>query len=151
MELIPFMEEALHEAELAYSENEVPVGAVLVRNSEVIARAHNTCLQTKDPTAHAEMLVIREGIKKSESLADCTLFVTLEPCAMCAGAPLNARIGMIVFGAFEPRTGACGSVCDLTDHFFVQSCLTVGGIMERECASLLTRFFEERREKETKS
>lgn len=151
MELHPgdgaYMALALKEAELAAKAGEVPVGAVLVRNGEVIAAAHNRVEEWGDPTAHAEMLAIREGAKKlgSRELSACTLYVTLEPCAMCAGAIVSARLKKVVFGAFEPRTGCCGSVFDLLDRAFLHTVPAVGGVMEAECAALPSRFFAEKR------
>ena len=138
---------ALEEAALAAHEDEVPVGAVLVRNGQLIARAHNRVEQTGDPTAHAEMLALREGARLlgNGRLSDCTLYVTLEPCAMCAGAAVNARLGRVVFGAHEEQTGCCGSVLDLTDHMFLCSVESCGGMLEDRCASLLAAYFSQKR------
>lgn len=138
---------ALEEAKLAFAAGEVPVGAVLVSEGEIIVRTHNRVEEWGDPTAHAEMLAIREGAQKigTKRLSECTLYVTLEPCAMCSGAIVNARLKKTVFGAFEPRTGCCGSVFDLLDHAFLSSVPAVGGVMEEECAALPGRFFAEKR------
>lgn len=133
---------ALEQARIAFSMGEVPVGAVLVSEDTVIASAHNLCVSKCDPTAHAELLAIQEGVKKLGLLNECTLFVTLEPCAMCAGAIVNAQVGRLVYGAFDPKEGCCGSLIDLTDHWFSHSCPTVGGILEKECSELLTSFFK---------
>ena len=141
-----FMRMALEEAQRAYELDEVPVGAVLVMRGKVIARAHNLCVAASDPTAHAEMLALREAAREEGGrLAGSTLYVTLEPCAMCAGAAINARVSRIVFGAFDSRAGCCGSVADITDGWFLHSIEAVGGVLEEECASLLQAFFEEKR------
>ena len=137
---------ALAEAVLAAGEGEVPVGAVLVREGAVIARNHNRCEQAEDPTAHAELLCIREAAARlGGRLTGCTLYVTMEPCAMCAGAAVNARLTRLVFGAFDERAGCCGSVLALTEGCFLHSVETWGGVRERECAALLTAFFEAKR------
>ncbi|MBE5784661.1 MAG: nucleoside deaminase [Clostridiales bacterium] len=142
-----FMALALAEAEHAAAAGEVPVGAVLVYCGTVIACTRNRVEEWGDPTAHAEMLAIREGAKKlgARRLSDCILYVTLEPCAMCSGAIVNARLKKVVFGAFEPRTGCCGSVFDLLDHAFLSSVPAVGGVMEEECGALLASFFSDKR------
>ena len=138
-----YMRLALEEARLAFDEGEVPVGAVLVRNGEVIARAHNRVEQTGDATAHAELLCLREAMERlGPRLTDCTLFVTLEPCAMCAGACVNAKLTRLVYGAFDEAAGCCGSKMDLTDHCFLHSVETWGGILEPGCKQLLTSFFQ---------
>ena len=137
-----YMRLALEEARLAFDEGEVPVGAVLVRNGEVIARAHNRVEQTGDATAHAELLCLREAMERlGPRLTDCTLYVTLEPCAMCAGACVNAKLSRLVYGAFDEAAGCCGSKMDLTDHCFLHSVETWGGILEPDCKALLTDFF----------
>ena len=134
---------ALEEARLAFDEGEVPVGAVLVRNGKVIARAHNRVEQTGDATAHAELLCLREAMERlGPRLTDCTLYVTLEPCAMCAGACVNAKLSQLVYGAFDEAAGCCGTKMDLTDHCFLHSVETWGGIMEPDCKALLTDFFQ---------
>ena len=142
-----FMGIALGEARLAAAEGEVPVGAVLVRDGQVIAKAHNRVEQTGDPTAHAELICLRRAAAAEGSwrMGDCTLYVTLEPCAMCAGALVNARLGRLVFGAYEPHTGCCGSVFDLVDHAFLHTVPTVGGLMEEECSAVLSAFFAQKR------
>ena len=140
------MELALEQARLAFAQDEVPVGAVLVRNGQVVAAAHNLCHQHHDPTAHAEMLCIRQGAQKYNGrLTDCTLYVTMEPCAMCIGAAVNAKLSRLVFGAFDERAGCCGSVLDLSEGCFLYDVEVWGGILEKECAALLTRFFEKKR------
>ena len=138
-----FMREALEEAMLAASEGEVPVGAVLVQDGEIVARAHNLCEQTRDATAHAELLCLRRGMDLlGARLTDCTLFVTLEPCAMCAGACVNAKLTRLVFGAFDETAGCCGTRMDLTDHCFLHSVETWGGVLEADCKALLSSFFQ---------
>ena len=134
---------ALEEARLAFDEGEVPVGAVLVSHGEVVARAHNRVEQTGDATAHAELLCLREAMERlGPRLTDCTLFVTLEPCAMCAGACINAKLSQLVYGAFDEAAGCCGSKMDLTDHCFLHSVETWGGILEPDCKALLSNFFQ---------
>ena len=142
-EMERYMRLALEEARLAFDAGEVPVGAVLVCNSEIIVRAHNLVEQTQDATAHAELLCLQEGMaKRGPRLGDCTLYVTLEPCAMCAGACVNAKLGRIVFGAFDEVAGCCGSKMDLTDKCFLHSVEVWGGILEADCKALLSNFFQ---------
>ena len=134
---------ALEEAKLAYDAGEVPVGAVLVCGGEIVARAHNRVERDHDATQHAELICLREAMAlRGNRLADCTLYVTLEPCAMCAGACVNAKLGRLVFGAFDDVAGCCGSRMDLTDRCFLHSVETWGGILEDDCKALLTRFFQ---------
>ena len=138
---------ALSEAETAFKENEVPVGAVLVRGGKILAHDHNRCMQRGDYTAHAEMLCMQAVSPRFHGRLDgCELIVTLEPCAMCIGAAVNAKISRIVFGAYDPRSGCCGSVFNLADHCFLYTVETEGGLMQEECAALLSRFFRIRRE-----
>jgi len=133
---------ALEEAELAFRQGEVPVGAVLVKDGEIVARAHNECEQRGDATAHAELLCLRRGMETlGLRLTGCTLYATLEPCAMCAGACVNAKLTRLVFGAFDETAGCCGSVMDLTDHCFLHSVEVWGGVLEADCKALLTAFF----------
>lgn len=147
-----FMREAKKEAELAYLEGEVPVGAVLVRNGEVIARAHNTREASFSATAHAETVAIESAceVMRSWRLSDTTLYVTLEPCPMCAGAIVNARISRVVFGAYDASMGAMGSVLNLVRYPLPFTPTVTGGLLEQECAALLTRFFEEQRRNKSK-
>ena len=143
IEMEQYMRLALEEAKLAADRGEVPVGAVLVRNGEVIARAHNLVEQTHDATAHAELICLREGLAMCGGrLSDCTLYVTLEPCAMCAGACVNAKLKRLVFVAFDVVAGCCGSKMDLTDHCFLHSVEVWGGVCEPDCKALLTQFFQ---------
>ena len=142
-EMERYMRLALEEARLAFDAGEVPVGAVLVCGDEVIARAHNRVEMDADATAHAELLCLRQGMAtRGLRLGDCTLYVTLEPCAMCAGACVNAKLGRVVFGAFDEVAGCCGSKMDLTDKCFLHSVEVWGGILEKDCKSLLTNFFQ---------
>lgn len=141
-----FMREAIQEASLAAGE--VPVGAVIVREGKIIARAHNE-RETGGPFAHAEMLAMERAyqVLNRRRLHGCTLYVTLEPCPMCAGAMLMAEIDQCIFGAFDARQGCCGSIYALPeDPAFYRSVRCAGGVMEAECAALLQRFFRDRRE-----
>ena len=140
-----WMEEALAEARLALAEDEVPVGAVVVKEGKIVARAHNLSRQRNDPTNHAELLAPQAAQQKLGSLSGCTLYVTMEPCAMCAGAMVLLKLPRLVFGAFDERCGCTGSRVDLTDHWFYHSVETWGGILEQECAALLTDFFQRKR------
>ena len=139
-----WMELALKEARLAAEIGEVPVGAVIVRGGEVIAKAHNLCEANRCATAHAELLAIEEASRKLGSwrLSDCTLYVTLEPCPMCTGALINARIPKIVFGAKDPRAGACGSLINLLTYPLEMHPDVVSGVMQSESLELLRAFFE---------
>ena len=137
---------AVAEAEKALLENEVPVGAVVVLDGEVISSAHNMSIGLHDMTAHAELLAMQQAAKQLNGRLDqCVLFVTLEPCAMCAGAAMNLRLNRIVFGAYDEVNGCCGSKADLTDHWFGHSIETIGGILEDECSSILSSFFQKKR------
>ena len=143
-----FMERALALARLAAAREEVPVGAVLVLEDRIVAEAHNEIVARRDPTAHAEMLVIRAAAARqgNERLSGATLVVTLEPCAMCVYAMVLARIDRLVFGAADPKTGAAGSVMDLTRKIeFNHRLEVVGGVMSEESAALLREFFQRRR------
>ncbi len=138
------MKEALLEAQKAASEGEVPVGALLVCNGEVVARTHNLCETLHDATAHAECLAISEAGKRLGRwrLSDCTLYATLEPCPMCTSAAIHARIGRIVYGAHDARAGACGSVLNLPSYPLECSPECVGGVLEGACAQVLRDFFK---------
>ena len=147
----PFMQLALAQAQAAAAAGEVPVGAVLVRAGQVVATGRNTPLASLDPTAHAEMNALRAGASAvgNYRLGDCTLYVTLEPCAMCSGALLNARVGRVVFGAPEPKTGAAGSVVDLFGNPRLNHQTQVqGGVLAADCAHLLETFFQDKRAKQ---
>lgn len=139
---------ALDEARQALAEGEVPVGAVLTRDDEVLARTHNLREQTGDPTAHAEILALRAAARLTGDwrLSECTLYVTLEPCAMCAGAILNARLARVVFGAYDAQRGCCASVYRLTeDPAFNAFVPSVGGVLERECMAVMDEFLRAHR------
>ncbi|WP_404815204.1 tRNA adenosine(34) deaminase TadA [Candidatus Thioglobus autotrophicus] len=145
-----WMELAIQQAKLAKNIDEVPVGAVLVRDEKLIASAHNQPIINHDPTAHAEIQVLRAAGKKFNNyrLPDTTLYVTLEPCTMCLGAMIHARVSRVVFGAYDPKTGVCGSCQDLTaSACFNHTIETQGGILADECKDLLQRFFKNRRNK----
>ena len=142
------MEAALAEARFAAEAGEVPIGAVVVREGEIITRGQNRVLRDNDPTAHAEIVSIREAarILANYRLNGCSLFVTLEPCAMCAGAVIHARLDRVVFAAADPKTGACGSVLSVLNHPQLNHKMQVEqGIMADEAGELLRRFFRERR------
>lgn len=148
MEDAHFMQLALAEARAAALAGEVPVGAVLVRGGEVVATGRNAPLQEHDPTAHAEIAALRAGAQRlgNYRLGDCTLYVTLEPCAMCSGAMLHARLARVVFGAADPKTGAAGSVLDLFANPQLNHQTQVeGGVLAAECGALLEAFFQSRR------
>jgi tRNA(adenine34) deaminase len=145
------MREALQEAAIALALGEVPVGAVVVKGSEIIARAHNLTETSRDPTAHAEMLAIRGAARAVGAwrLEGTTLYVTLEPCPMCAGAIVEARIPLVVFGACDPRAGAAGSVMDVLGTVALNHRPEViQGVLGEECGEILKRFFRERRQTE---
>ena len=138
------MEAALRNAHTAVALGEVPVGAALVRQGTVIAAAHNETVARRDPTRHAEMLVITEGLRVlgTDRLTDCTLCVTLEPCAQCAGAIVLAKVGRVVFGAWDPKAGMAGSLHDLLRHPRLNHRPeVVAGVREAECGALLREFF----------
>ncbi|MCC7519639.1 MAG: nucleoside deaminase [Verrucomicrobiae bacterium] len=145
-----FMREALRQAQRAFARDEVPVGAVIVREGRVIARADNQVEELRDATAHAEILAITQA---SAALGDwrldgCTLYVTKEPCPMCAGALALARMARLVFGAPDPKSGGAGSVFSITRHPGLNHRVeTVGGVLREECAALLKRFFAAKRGK----
>ena len=139
---------ALAEARAALDHGDVPIGAVVVIGSQVIARRHNERERAQDPTAHAEILVLRDAasITGSWRLAGATVYVTVEPCAMCAGALVNARVDRVVFGAADLKAGACGSLYNLAaDPRLNHEFATLGGVRADECAQLLTEFFSARR------
>lgn len=142
------MRVALQEAEIAFRKGEVPVGAVLVRNGEIIAKAHNQRETSKDPTAHAEIIVLRNSSGENDNwrLIDATLYVTKEPCIMCAGAIINARLRRLVYGCRDEKGGAVESLYQiLSDRRLNHQVKVVSGILEEECAEILKKFFHERR------
>ena len=143
-----FMARALELARHAQSSGEVPVGAVIVKDNQIIAEGWNQPIVTHDPSAHAELLAMREAaqVLKNYRLIDTTLYVTLEPCAMCAGAMVHARVKRLVYAAADPRAGASGSVFNIVQHDALNHRMEVmGGVMESECATLLREFFRTRR------
>lgn len=142
------MRAALDEARAALEHDDVPVGAIVMQGGQVIAARHNERELTRDPTAHAEILALREAAEHVGHwrLDECTMFVTLEPCAMCAGAMVNARLGHLVFGATDPKAGAAGSTFDLTDGVVLNHRVPVtSGVLADECGRLLVDFFRRRR------
>ena len=143
-----FMKQALEQAQLAALAGEVPVGAILVRDGQVISKGFNKPITNHDPSAHAEMLALRQAALTEQNyrLPGTTLYVTLEPCTMCAGAILHARVDRIVYGAPDPKTGAAGSVMDVFSSKQINHQTIVnGGIMAEECGQLLKTFFKVRR------
>lgn len=150
-DLNDLMEQAFREAEKGFTKGEVPVGAILAGpDGNVVAKAHNQPIALKDPAAHAEILVLRAGgaFYRNYRITGATLVVTLEPCLMCMGAALNARISRLVFGAYDPKSGAAGSVYDLAaDHRLNHRIEVIPGVMENECRKLIQHFFHVRREK----
>ena len=145
-----YMLEALKEAKKAFDSDEVPVGAVVIWSGKIIGRAHNQIKMLKDPTAHAEMIAITQASAylKNERLLDCTMYVTIEPCTMCAGAMVLARIKRLVYGASDPKTGACGSVVNIANHKKFNHKVKIDkGILEEESSFLLKEFFKTKRQK----
>jgi tRNA(adenine34) deaminase len=139
---------AIREAQRGLQEGEVPIGALVVLDGRVVARAHNKPLQLADPTAHAEVLALRRAARKlgNYRLTGCSLYVTIEPCPMCAGAIVLARIRELVFGAHDPKAGACGSVLDIAAHPKLNHNVRVlGGVLAGDSALLMTEFFRARR------
>lgn len=143
------MEEALKEAKKAYGKDEVPVGAVIVKDGKIIARAHNLRETKKMSTAHAEILAIEKASKKLESwrLIDCDMYVTLEPCTMCMGAIISSRINNLFIGALDPKTGACGSFIDLNKYKYNHNVNIITGILKNKCEYILKDFFKNLRRK----
>ena len=141
---ILMMREAINEANAAAALGEVPIGAVIAQNGVIIARGHNLRETDKHALAHAEIVAINEACKKLGGwrLPNCTLYVTLEPCPMCAGAIINSRIDRVVFGAFDPKAGSLGSLIDLSKVPYNHSPQLCGGVLQEECADLLKNFFK---------
>ena len=145
-----WMRLALAQAEAAFAAEEVPIGAVVVHGGRVVAEGYNQREQLKDPTAHAEMIAITQAAQALESwrLLDCTLYVTLEPCPMCAGAIVQARIPTVVYGAADPKAGACHTLFRITEDARLNHRATViGGVLQPECQAILREFFELQRAK----
>ena len=144
-----FMKKALKEAQKAVLEDEVPVGAIAVFEGKVIARAHNNRERTQNAINHAEMIVIQKACKKLSSwrLDGVTLYVTVEPCPMCMGAIINARIPRVVYGARDKKAGCCGTLYDLNEGKFNHVTSITQGVLEEECGGIIRRYFEEKRRK----
>ena len=143
-----YMKIALNLAQEAGENGEIPVGAIVVVNGEIVAQARNEKEMRGDATAHAEILALQRAAKEVGHwrLSDATMYVTLEPCSMCAGAMVQARLGNLVFGAYDPRTGAAGSVVDLLDHpAFNHRVMVKSGVLAEECGKILKEFFDTRR------
>ena len=143
-----WMQYAITEANIARDKGEVPVGSIIVQNNQIIAKAHNCPISKNDPTAHAEIEALRKAGKKllNYRLPKTTLYVTLEPCAMCLGAMIHARIERVVFGASDSKSGVCGSNMDLSSKsIFNHQILANGGVLEHECKNILHSFFKLRR------
>jgi tRNA(adenine34) deaminase len=147
---LDYLRAAITEAQNAEANGEVPVGAIVVHENKIIGRGQNRVLRESDPTAHAEIVALREAglALKNYRLEDCTLYATLEPCAMCAGAILHARIARLVYAAPDPKAGACGSVLSVMNHPQLNHKVeVVSGLLAEECGQMLTNFFLERRGK----
>jgi len=147
---ILFMKKALKEAKKAYDIAEIPIGAVIVKDDKIIARGYNKREKNNMATSHAEMIAIEKACKKLGTwrLSDCTLYVTLEPCPMCTGAVINARIPRVVFGASDIKSGACGGFCDLSKSNILNHIFDIEkGILEDECKDILNSFFKELRKR----
>ena len=153
MDDIHFMKEALKEAKKAFEKGEPPVGAVIVRDNEIIARGHNLRESLQDPTAHAEMMAIRAAAVRLRRwrLSDCDIYVTLEPCIMCAGAIVLARFNHLIYGAYDPKAGAVNSLMNLvSDKRFNHQVGVESGVLAEECGALLRDFFSSRRKSRSK-
>jgi tRNA(adenine34) deaminase len=143
-----WMKLALEQAGLAAQAGEVPVGALVIKNGEIVGWGHNRTLLENDPTAHAEIVALRQAAARvgNYRLIGCAMFVTIEPCAMCAGAMIHARIARLVFGAADPKAGAAGSVLQVLNHPSLNHKMEVtSGVLEQECAEVMQKFFRERR------
>lgn len=142
-----FMQEALKQARIAFEKDEVPVGAILVCDNKIIARSHNQVEMLNDPTAHAEMIAITMGTnhKKTKWLEDCSLYVTIEPCSMCAGALVLSRIKQVIFGTSDPKTGAFGSKLDINRLGLNHTIEVKKGVCEEECSGIISEFFRLKR------
>ena len=148
---VKWMKAAFREAEKAFEQDEVPIGAVVVQNGQIIGRGYNQCESLIDPTAHAEIIAITSAANtiKDWRLKDCQLYVTKEPCPMCAGALVNARINMVIFGMYDEKEGCCGSLYQLCrDNRFKHQLTVKGGIMEDACTLIIQEFFKKQRKKD---
>ena len=147
---VKWMKVAFREAEKAFEQDEVPIGAVVVKNGQIVGRGYNQRESLIDPTAHAEIIAITSAANtiKDWRLKDCQLYVTKEPCPMCAGALVNARINMVIFGMYDEKEGCCGSLYQLCrDNRFKHQLTVIGGIMEDACTLIIQEFFKKQREK----
>ena len=144
---IYFMQQALKSAQTAQEKDEVPVGAVIVKDNKIIARGYNKSISLKDTTAHAEIVAIRKACKKLNNyrLTDCSIYVTIEPCSMCMGALILARIKNLYFGAKDIKAGACGSVTDISKIKTNHKINVYGGLLEQDCATIIKKFFKSKR------
>lgn len=144
---ICFMQQALKCAQTAQEKDEVPVGAIIVKDNKIIARGYNKSISLKDATAHAEIIAIRKACKKLNNyrLNDCSIYVTIEPCSMCIGALLHARIKNLYFGAKDIKSGACGSVLDVSKFKLNHKINIYNGLLEQECARIIKQFFKNKR------
>ncbi len=143
-----WMQHAFKEAEKAYEKKEIPVGAVVVFENRIIGKGHNQVETLRDPTAHAEMIALTSAAEylSSKVLLGCTMYVTLEPCPMCAGAIVLSKLEALYFGAYDNKSGSCGSVLNITNNLSLNHQLSVtGGIMDKQCGELIRSFFEIRR------
>lgn len=149
--VVSYMLEALKEAEKAYSKGEVPVGAVVVKDGEIIGRGHNLRETLKSPLAHAEIIAIKEAAETVGDwrLTHCSIYVTLEPCPMCTGALLQSRIEEINIGTFDPTAGACGTIIDLAQNPLLNSKVRVNWLYDEKCRDILKKFFNERRKRDS--
>ncbi|MBU1061385.1 MAG: tRNA adenosine(34) deaminase TadA [Candidatus Omnitrophica bacterium] len=145
-----YMQEALREAKKAFDKDEVPIGAIIVHKTTIIGRAHNQIKMLKDPTAHAEMIAITQAANylQNERLMGCSMYVTIEPCSMCAGAMVLARIENLVYAADDPKTGACGSIINILKHKKLNHRVKIkSGVLEQESGLLIKEFFKRKRER----
>ena len=145
-----WMKYAYREAEKAYNNDEIPVGCVIVFQNSLIAKAHNQVETLKDPTAHAEIIAITSAAEylQSKQLVGCSMYVTLEPCTMCAGAIVLSKTENLFFGAFDTKSGACGSMVNITNNISLNHmCNVTGGILDKECGDILRTFLKSKREK----
>ena len=145
-----WMKLAFREAEKAYDQGEIPIGAVVVKNDQIIGRGYNQCESLNDPTAHAEIIAITSATNtiKNWRLENCSLYVTKEPCPMCAGALINSRIDMVIFGMYDEKEGCCGSLYQLCrDPRFKHQLAVKGGVMENSCRLIVQEFFKKQRKK----
>jgi len=143
-----WMKLALKQAYYSIKDNEVPVGAIIILDNKIISSGYNQCVTKNDPTAHAEILAIKraESLLKNYRLNNCEIYTTLEPCSMCYGAIIHARIRKITFGAYDPKTGVCGSCMDLSQsQCYNHKPEIIGGVMESECSEILKSFFQIKR------